>query len=81
MSQLILDPANRLSDLVAPAARNRRGGLAVPAVLALATLSLLLGGCYERTIRSTGVNSSRDTIQEPYQTDWWLDRQIFRDRP
>ncbi|MCE2966472.1 MAG: hypothetical protein ACK55O_11070 [Phycisphaerales bacterium] len=58
-----------------------RSPLSLAAMMVLAALASASAGCYERTIRSTGINSSRDTIQEPYQSDWWIDRQIFRDRP
>lgn len=78
MSQTIIARSSRPNT----SARYRaRSPLSLAAMMVLAALASASAGCYERTIRSTGINSSRDTIQQPYQSDWWIDRQIFRDRP
>ncbi len=57
--------------------RAARPAPAILAVLALAALSTALLGCYERTISSRGPGSVKDSIEKPYQSDSWIDRQLF----
>lgn len=50
----------------------------VPVSIATIAVSLLgLGGCYERVVSVNGPGGNSVRTQEPYQGDWWIDKQIF----
>lgn len=52
---------------------------AMPTLCAAAALfgGLALGGCYERVVRATGPGAGQYQVQEKYQEDYWVDRQVF----
>lgn len=57
-----------------------RGLSMAGAVIAGVMLTLPVAGCYERTIAVRGPGAARETVQQPYQEEYWIDRQIFGPR-
>ncbi len=49
-------------------------------LIAGVALTLPTAGCYERTISVRGPGAARETVQQPYQEEFWIDRQIFGPR-
>jgi hypothetical protein len=71
----------RATNLRTPNPRTLLRGLSLAGLLiAGVVLTLPTAGCYERTISVRGPGAARETVQQPYQEEYWIDRQIFGPR-